>query len=197
MRVTTRWDGFTGAPGFTVMHFRDFDTEGAVTQAQVQSAHGRVSTFFGAVRTGLPSTARLLVRPEVEIIEDSTGELLDVVAVTGTNVPIAGSSAVNMAGPAGAVINWRTNGIRNGRRIRGRTFLVPLTSAVYQPDGTLDNAFVTTLQNAANALVDRAGTPDLGVYARPSGPGATDGRWVVATSATVPDMVAVLRSRRD
>lgn len=197
MRVTARWSGFSGAPGFTVMHFRDFDTEGDVTQAQADSAVNRVGGFFNAISTALPSAVTVSISGDVEILEDSTGTLVDSVTAAGIPLPVQGGATGNVAGPAGAVVNWRTGSIRNGRRIRGRTFLVPLATSVYAEDGTLSPGVQSTIQTAATALVASTGTPDLGVYARPSGPAAADGQWVVATGANVPDMVAVLRSRRD
>lgn len=197
MRVTTRWSGFTGSPGFTVMHFRDFDTEGNVTPEQVNAAITRTRSFWTTVHQRISSTVTLQPQSEVEILEDSTGELVDVVQATAPNAPILGTASGSVAGPAGAVINWRTSSIRNGRRIRGRTFLVPLAVTAYEANGSLVAAAQSEFLLAATNLVDSTGTPDLGVFARPTGPDAADGQWVRATGANVPDMVAVLRSRRD
>lgn len=197
MRVTSRWEGFTGSPGFTVMHFRDFDTEGAITPAQASAALERVRAFWDGIKASIPSAVRIQPLGEVEILEDSDGSLQDVVTAGSVPVAIAGTSAGVVAGPAGAVVNWRTSAIRNGRRIRGRSFIVPLGATAYEANGSLAPAAHTAFNAAAQALAASTGTPDLGVYSRPSGPGATDGQWAVVTGYSVPDKVAVLRSRRD
>lgn len=199
-RVKMNWTGFPGAPGLSVFHFRDFDTEpgAGLSEAGAQAATARVDTFITAVVPYLPQGVMLRSDTEVEVIEETTGQLEDTYSVTPAAAKTGAMSTANgFSAPSGAVINWRTQGVRNGRRIRGRTFLVPLGSGSYQADGTLSTAAVAGLAAAANALVESSGSPDLGVYARPSGPGASDGNWVVASSATVPDMAAVLRSRRD
>lgn len=199
-RVKLNWSGFPGAPGLSVFHFRDFDTEpgAGISEAGAQAAVDRIDSFITAIRTYIPQGVMLRTEAEVEVIEETDGKLQDMF----TTVPAAAqagamSTASGFSAPSGAVINWRTSGVRNGRRIRGRTFLVPLGAGSYQSDGTLASAAQTGLAAAAQALIDTSGSPDLGVYARPSAPGATDGNWVVATSSNVPDLAAVLRSRRD
>ena len=200
LRVRSDWTGFVGAPGYTVMHFRDFNTgTGGGTDgdaAQALAAATRVRTFFDAVKAFLPTSVRVSVSPEVDLLEDTTGELVNSFTIASPTA-VQGTGTGGYAGPQGAVINWRTAGIRNGRRIRGRTFLVPCVSSIFGVDGQIVAGSRATLVTAAAALADNAGTPDLGVYARPSGPGATDGKWSVVTASTVPSLAAVLRSRRD
>lgn len=200
MRVKARWTGFSGAPGYTVMHFRDFDTGDGPgvdpTAASAQAASDRMRAFLGAFPELLPITVRIDLDPNVDILEDSTGTMVDSLTVT-PGAQLSGSSGGNYSAAIGAVVNWSTGSIRAGRRVRGRSFLVPLSSTAFFTDGTLSASALTTLQAAANILVDRTNTPDLGVYARPTLAGAADGQWVVATGARVPDMGAVLRSRRD
>lgn len=197
MRVKTTWSGISGAPGVTVMHFRDFDTTETPTQAQLLSVINKTATFFAAVLPYISTTTKLTHEREVEILEDTTGELLNAVTYTGTLDPQTGTANGPVAGPAGAVVNWRTGSVRNGRRVRGRTFLVPLATSSYETDGTLLTSCQAALQAAATTLADNSGSGDLGVYARPTAVGATDGAWFVATGASVPDKIAVLRSRRD
>jgi hypothetical protein len=72
-----------------------------------------------------------------------------------------------------------------------------VSSVAFQNDGTLNSTFLFSVNGAATALGDAVSSPDLGVYARPSAKGATDGLWFPVVSHSVPDMGAVLRSRRD
>lgn len=200
LRVRSRWQGFSGGPGYTVMHFRDFDSSGGVggdpDNTQASAAIDRVRTFFVAIAGLYPSAVSVQVEAEVDVIEHTTGELID--SLPGKAVgAVTGSTAANFSAPVGAVINWRTGTIRNGRRLRGRTFLVPLSNTVFDTTGTLSDAARSTLSTAAAGLAANTGTPDLFVYGRPSSKGAADGALGVVTSSSVPDMAAVLRSRRD
>lgn len=199
-RVKVRWDGFSGAPGFSVFHMRDFAEGGGdggdPTEAGAQAAADRIYGFFNAVRTQMPTSVDLSIEPEVELLEETTAELIDMFPVT-SEATLSGSSASSFAGPVGAVVNWRTSVVHRGRRIRGRTFLVPLSMPSFTTGGVLATATLGPLRTAAEALIAPGGSPDLGVLARPSAPGASDGRWAAVTAANVPTMAAVLRSRRD
>jgi hypothetical protein len=197
LRVKLRWTGFTGAPGYSVFHFGVWEGPPPVL-ADAQNAVARIDTFITAIKPLLPPVVILQCDEDVEEIEDSNGLLQNVFGTVPGNAQAGtGSGTAGYSAAAGAVITWRTGGIRNGRRVRGRNFLVPLGSPAYFTDGTLTSATLTTIRNAADALMNPAGDPDLGVWARPTGPGATDGEWFVATSNSVPDMTAMLKSRRD
>lgn len=192
-----RWAGFTGAPGYSIFHFRDF-ASGAPVQADADQAHAKVESFIDAIRPVIPNPVLLSVMPDVEIIEETTAVLQDLKTVI-PNAPRAGSATAgtNWAAAVGANITWRTGGIRNGRRVKGRTFLVPLAFTAFHTDGTLNDATHTTLNAAATTLRSATGSPDLGVWARPSAIGASDGAWFAATGHSIPDISTVLRSRRN
>lgn len=207
IRIKARWSGFTGGPGYSVFYFRDFSATEPVA-ADATAAMARVRTFFDDIKINLPSTVNIQVESDVEVIEETTGALTDVLAGTPVAV-VAGlaSPTAVYAAAVGAVVTWRTGGIRNNRRIRGRTFLVPLSSTAFASDGTLSAVAVTDLSDAATLLRSAAGTPDLGVWARPTaikdaagnptGAYNADGIWYVVASHSIPDMGAVLRSRRN
>lgn len=197
LRVKVKWSGFNGAPGYSNFYFRDFTSTGEPVPGDAQLAVDRVQTFLTAIKSNFPSVVSLAIQPDVEVIESSDGKMKDVFSATAPAASVGTATVQQYAGATGLVINWRTAGVRNGRRVRGRTFLVPVTNASFDTDGTVKAAVLTPIQTAASALADGAGTPDLGVWARPSAPLATDGSWHPVTSATVPDLAAILRSRRD
>lgn len=179
------------------MHFRDFGGTFPTT-ADVQVAVDRLRTFFDAIKLYIPSQVTIQVLGEVEVLEETTGQLLDVLVAT-TPAAVVGTAVASTpyAAAVGAVVSWRTGVVRNGRRIRGRTFLVPLSSTAFDSSGTLIAAALTTMNAAATALRDATTIADLGIYARPTGPGATDGLWALVTGHQIPDMGSILRSRRD
>lgn len=199
LKVKARWSGFTGSPGYSVFYFREW-TDGTYqpTAAEATACAVKVRTLFDQLKTVLPPTVKVQVDSDVEIIEDTNGKLVDVRSATAQAVVTGTATNTAYSAASGAVLGWQTAGVRNGRRVRGRTFIVPLTAGAYDTDGTLLSTHHTTLTTAAsNFVFDTADTPTFGVFQRPSAPGATDGAWTFATGSRVPDTVAILRSRRD
>ena len=189
-RVTAEWRGFTGAPGYSTFHFHE-SASGAV----VDDARGRVHSFFSELEGVLPSSVEVEVREEVEEFDESSGLLVGYERGTEDLPTITGSNQGAYAGPAGAVIHWNTNTVVNGRRLRGRTFIVPMVSAGYESDGTLRSLELERLNDAAEYLSGGAFESTFCVWSRPQGGGS--GAVGPVVSHRVPDMVAVLRSRRD
>lgn len=154
---------------------------------------GAVLDAYESLGTALPSGVVITVPNTGDVIEDTTGELVDVWSSTGGGT-FTGSTAGARAAGVGACISWLTGGIVDGRRLRGRTFLVPLTSGAWDSDGTFQASALVTLQTMANNL--QASGP-LAVWHRPTTTGGTDGNSYGVISNRVSDKTAVLRSRRD
>lgn len=190
-RARVNWTGFSGAPGYSVFHGLAFEAD---PLAEATTFSQGINNFLIAIANNLPVSVSVQVDPEVEVLEDSTGTLQEVVTVP-TLAATQGTGNTTYSAASGAVVNWRTDFVRNGRRIRGRTFLVPLATASYDTDGTLLPAVRTDILNAATALMDYAGM-QLVVYGRPTILD-NDGVSGRVTAVSVPDMAAVLRSRRD
>lgn len=199
LKVKARWHGFTGGPGYSNFFFREFSTgQWAPTATEATQAVDRTKAFFQQIGGLMPPVVNVQVESECEVIEDTDGSLVDVVQAASTNNVAGSSSNSNYSAATGAVVSWGTGSVRNGRRVRGRTFLVPLSSAVFDSNGTLTQPAVDNISTAATNMVSGANPgPDFGIYCRPTSPVATDGAWFVATSSRVPDMGAILRSRRD
>lgn len=190
-RVKARWTGFTGSPGYSIFHF-DIPVDPNETDAAEHAEEVRL--FFSALTTRLPAAVKIQVESAVEIIETTTGQLTDVVTIPSVNA-VQGQASGAFASSTGACVVWTTAGVRNGRRVMGRTFVVPLSVNAYDVDGTLGGPALQDLQDAAALLVgDSFG---FQVYGRPSSVGAADGDSYTVTGARVADKAAVLRSRRD
>lgn len=200
-KVLINWTGFIGAPGYTNLYFRNA-TPGIIDQSVVDNAVSKVEALVTAIRPVLPNTVTIGTNASVEEINDATGEL--VAFWTGTvAAPVVGGQLAAYSAASGAVMNWSTNTVRNGRRIRGRTFIVPLGGSSFDTNGTLDSSELTILQNAATALRAASGAARLVIWARPvpEQPGppvvpAVAGASAEVTSSNVPDMGAILTSRR-
>lgn len=206
-RVKMRWDGFTGGPGLSVFHFRA-TPDGADIPAVAEAAVESVAIFSNQIAPLLPFQCAVQALNEVELIDEATGALQEMRVTQAKPKSLAGGTASdNYAMAAGAVITWRTGGVRNRRRVRGRTFLVPLNGTQFENNGTLRQSARDTIQTAATQLGDGPEAAQLGVYARPTpikgadgkptGEYNADGQWHLVTSSSVPDMGAILRSRRD
>lgn len=180
-RVRSIWSGFSGGPGVSTMFFLD-----------VATAVASVHTFWTDLVGQFPDDVHIQVENSGDIIDDATGDLTGAWSADAV-ASVNGSSGGVYSAPSGAVVDWLTETITDHRRLRGRTFLVPVISDVYASDGTLDSGHMATILAAAEALVAAQSTSFV-IWHRGSG---SDGSNGLITAARVPDMAAVLRSRRD
>ncbi len=103
-------------------------------------------------------------------------------------------------------VHWITQDYRNGRRVRGRTFMVPLAAVAFDGTGTLNNSMISTLSTAATTLLTREDL-QLSIFRRPvmaektaTAPDplvAIDGSQHRVTAARISDKGAYLTSRRE
>lgn len=194
-RIKVNWTGFVGAPGYTNLYFRD-PGSATMSQSVVNAAITATDTWLGAWVSSIPQVVNFVIDPNVEVIDENNGSL--VALFTGTpSTTRAGSQTGNYSAASGAVVNWKTIGIRNGRVMRGRTFMVPLAATAQGPDGSLDATKLASLRTATATFISSFGTAALVVWGRPTTSGGTDGVSAAVTGFNIPDFSAVLRSRRD
>lgn len=153
-----------------------------------------IRTFITAIKDTFPNTLTFSFPTSIDIINEATGQLTNSVAVAPTAPISSTSTAAPYAGSAGALIHWGTSAFVAGRRVAGRTYLVPQANASFASDGSLSGTVITTIQNAATALIAAYGD-GLKVWSRPK-EGVRPGAFFTALSASVPDLAVVLRSRR-
>jgi hypothetical protein len=189
-RLVVAWSGpqITGS-AVSVLHFSASDNT-APPVAAVKSAFSTASGMF-------PNGVVLTFPGSGDVIDDTTGDLVNVWTSSGGGT-VAGTGPAAAAAGVGACIGWTTGGIVTGlhgpRKLRGRTFLVPLASGVYGTDGKIIGSQLTVLQTLANAL--QASGP-LAIWHRPTTSTSTDGNSYGVISARVRNTVAYLSSRRD
>jgi hypothetical protein len=187
-----QWNGFSGAPGYTNLHFELGTTP---TTTQLNDTLTKVRTFFNAIAPYMPTGVNITYPFIFEQFDAATGELAQTFPVTSP-APTSGASTGNYASSTGACMTWSTGSIVNGRRLRGRTFLVPMGTAGFASDGTLSAALVTAANTAAATLIASTSGLALNIWARPD-PGAANGVIGAVTAGNMADRAAVLRSRRD
>jgi len=181
-RIVVEWTGLSGLPGVSVFYGE-----------LAGSANADLKTFFTAIQSVFPAGLSWTIPGSGDIIEDSDGGLNGVWINTGGGGTVAASGAAAHAAGVGAYVNWRTGATIGRRRLMGRTFLAPLMNSAYDNSGTIVTGNLSTLQTAATALVTAANTR---IWHRPSSLVAADGSSSVPLSATVPDQVTSLRTRR-
>jgi len=189
-KVQAIWTGFIGGPGTTTMYATDATT-----------LLGPLRSFLAGLNASFPNGLTINFPGIGDIIDDTTG------ALTGTWGPVTspaaavGSSVSSYSAPSGVSVQWHTTGIVEGRRVKGRTYLVPWTAL--QADGTPSAASLATLSTSlATYLAASAG--NMKIWQRPraasAGPPVVTARagssWPVDGSQ-VGDFMSVLRSRRD
>lgn len=193
MKFTTRWDGWTGAPGYS-----NWYADGNLDQTQTDAAAAAIRTFLQAIRTWIPTVVTINMIPTVQVYAEGDGSLADQRNIATVPLPVTGIGAGAFPASTGACVTWRTTYSTGRRLLMGKTFLVPLATTAYQTDGSLDNTVLGNLVAAANTYVNRvsSGTPGHPVaWRRPRG--GTGGVSAMITSASMSDKAAVLRSRRD
>jgi hypothetical protein len=191
-RAYVTWTGFPGAPGVSVF----YATPGGGVAAALR-------TFFAALQTSLPTGVTVSVPSTGDTIDDTTGFLTGSWSGAGGS-PVVGNSGSTYSAPSGIAVRWNTNGIVGTRRLRGRTFIVPMSGTFLTAQGTWSSALVSAVQAAASGLV-AAGTGHFSIWSRPVDSDETAippiagrvGSSSPVTSATVTSKVCVLTSRRD
>lgn len=183
-KITALWSNWPGAPGYTNFY--------ALTGGPIVTLTDGIRAFFDAIKGIVPTGITITVQPSGDQINDVSGAITGAWSVDPGPAPVVGASGGTYAGNAGGVVSWRTNGVVGNRRVRGRSFIVPLASTVYDTNGLTSSA-IATLQGAATALLTTA-DGNLAVWSRPTALRAGSSHPI--TAATVPDLSASLRSRR-
>lgn len=193
LRVRTELTGFIGSPGLMTQYFSR--AVGINDSTAAQQAVDRVRDAMLTSPGAFPSALQWRVQGQVDLLEETTGQLVNSFNVTersGVGTYAGGFGP----GPAGACVRWVTDEFKNGRRVIGKTFIVPGPTNAYETNGTLTSTFIGLMQAWGDAM-NNAGAIDLVfvVWSRPT-PGAANGTKHGVVGNVVQDKAAVLRSRR-
>lgn len=183
-RIVCEWEGpqIQGL-AVTVLHFDD----------TVTSPSAAALAAFQAAQPIVPGQVTITVPTSGDIFDPSTGTITGYWSAPSDGGTVTGSTTSNVAAGVGACVTWSTSDVKNGRRVKGRTFWVPLPSAYYEQDGTIMATALEELDDFAVALT----TSGLQVWSRPSTSGGSDGSAHDVVTYRIRDKVAVLTSRRD
>lgn len=177
-QVRVAWSGGPGGPGISTFYGDDTD----------EPIQAYVASLFEGIALKVPSSITFTVPNSGNLIDVATGQPVGTWS-SGTTRTIPATATGVYAAPVGGLIRWETADFHNGRRVVGKTFVVPLFGGAFDAAGTLTSTVVADLHTASSALVD--GATGLRVYSHKFHAASS-----VVTSS-VPDEAVVLRSRRD
>ena len=186
--ITAQSTGYTGAPGWHRMKFI-----GSLTGAECTTVSAAMKAFYNSLLTITPAAAKMTWQQPAQVFSD-TGVLLNEVTIPTLPSQLQFTGAGGYAGGTGAVVFWNTGALNGGHKVRGRTYLVPLTSNSYDSSGLITTAAQSTINAAAAALV--ATTPGLCVNSRNLGKPGRGDQTVVVQSASLSSTVAFLSTRK-
>lgn len=192
-RVRVGLSGFPGGPGVCTFY--------AVSGA---SALEPLHIMFTEFVASMPNDVTVQVENEGDVLNDVNGALVG--SWSGTpQTSLVGAIGTGYPGGAGFQLSWLTNTILDGHRIKGRSYIVPMASGIFAPDGTLNPGNVAAYVAKGQEYVEAVSGNAL-VWHRPRKAKAADGSRHAITardgasaeivSAAVPDRSALLRSRR-
>lgn len=185
-KITTVLTGFQGGPGYSTMYF--FGDPYSTSTAQDNVNH--VAAFWNGMVTSMPGGTHFSVQPDVQVIDEATGALLRVESTIPDSQTGNGPSGGYAAG-VGFSVAWQTPAVHDGKTLRGRTFVVPLSGGNYDTSGTIVDSYLAVFRTVAS---DLAAVSNFGVWGRPKA--GVGGLWSKATGATVRDQVSWLTTRR-
>lgn len=187
-RVRAQFTGFAGAPGVSTFYCLDPVGFVPLLRAYLQNSAGRI-----------PANVDIQVQNSGDVI-DSVSGVLGATWTVAPVLPIYGAGTGVWASPVGSVVNWLTGSVVDGRRLRGKTFMVPLVASVFDLTGSLNATVLATMRTEAADFVVAAAN-NFVVWHRPRPATALkpyrSGGHAIVTSSVVPDKACILRSRRD
>lgn len=197
--LRTEWSGTSGGPGVTQIALLGA-AGGIWNPTGAQAAVNAMRAFWFSQVAMLPNELTLTVSPVIDDYDVVTGDLVGSYTAATPPAPVAGGSAGNYAAGAGYKVTWNTGQIRNGRRVRGSTFVVPAASGVYDANGRISTATINSVNGYAATLISALASAEtsMGVWSRPwETPNPRTGFATQVVSGACSTKTAILRGRRD
>jgi hypothetical protein len=182
-RARVTWAGAGGLPGLSTFYFDTATTDMTALR-----------TLWVAFAAQLPNSVTITVPSAGDQLQEATGVI---VGSWGgpAQAPVPGTGGVGGYSAAeGAMIRWNPNGVVDGRRPLGKTYIVPIISGAIGLNGQISTAVVTAFTAAATTFLGAyAGSVKL--WHRKNAKGA--GLQMTILTGVCSTKQVVLRSRRD
>lgn len=200
--VRTAWSGTSGGPGVTQIALLGA-AGGTWNPGGEQAAVNAMRAFWDSIKTILPNELTLTVSPVVDWYDRETGELQGSNVAPTAPAVVIGTGTGSYAGGAGLKVAWETGQVRDGRRVRGASYIVPCDIVAFNNLGQTATGVRTTVNTAAAALITAftSGGSSMAVWSRPRDASATlparAGAAYQVTQGICSSKSAILRGRRD
>lgn len=159
-----RWVGGRIGAGATVLHFKSI-----AGPSQATAIATNVRALFNTLAAVLPDDVTINFDSEVrELADDGT---LTAVYPVAAPAAVTGSGVGVFSNGTGILVRHSTGTIFAGRRLLGRTFLVPATGTSFNGNGDVLAATVTLVNNAFATLRTSmtGGGAEFAVWSRTAG----------------------------
>lgn len=180
-RVQPLWQ--TGPGGTGLSTFYTLDSVDATVE---------IGAFFNTIKSLFSDQTSVTVPSNGDTLDASNGQLVGAWS-GGTASTATGTTHSAYVAGTGCFVKWNTGVVVGGHRVKGRTFIAPILSADFDVTGNISSGALAVVQGAATTL---AGSGKIYVWHRPKPRGATNGQMCLITSATVPNEVTSLSTRR-
>jgi hypothetical protein len=192
-RYRVNLGGWTGAPGLNTWYVR-FAALPII--ADVQGVADLLRTGYDSLKGKFGTGYTVDIDPQVDVIEDTTGLLQSSTVITPPAQVVGTDTGKQVSRATHILARLNTDSVINGRRLKGRIFLGPISSSGMDLNGQITAATMASVSTAFSGLIDLVGGR-LVVWHRPSSAGSADGDSGFVQSVTCKPVPATLRSRRD
>lgn len=197
--VRVELTGWVGAPGINTWRFSSGGIDPLTSLSNIGEAFlTDIRAVYDALRLYVVEGWQANPLPVVTRHDEVTGELQETAGMTLTGWPVTGlgdAAGSHESRATQLVASYTTDQIRNGRVLRGRSFLGPVSSVAIDEDGQIPSSVRTDLLGAFGAVTSGLG-PRLGVWGQP-GLMAGAGKYGDVQEVLISGRPGSLRSRRD
>lgn len=205
--AVSRWQvdltGFSGAPGINTWFMDDGWAGGGDAPEQAGLILADLRAFYQAQNIALQSDVVCSFLPQVALLDEDTGELVNVVTADTTPATVTGGGTDPASHATMIKLRVQTGTFSDGREIRGGIFFGPVQAGVIEANGDVTPSVGTSIAASLSTLASAVSVHGaaLGVYRRPREAAGTTparaGQFAAAVGYGIFPRPAVLRSRRD
>lgn len=194
-RVQITYD--KGGPGVTTWYWSGGFPNGGNLPAALEDMHTEIAAVYTALKPYIPSNVTCWVRPEVDIVDASTGLITGVLVSDQKGLQVQGTNNSSQVSRGTQVcVNLYTDRWINGRRLKGRHFIGPIGGGVVGNDGQISPATQATFEDAYASVISGVGGR-LAILHRGNSNTHTGFDYGDVVSVKTMDRPANLSSRRD
>lgn len=195
-RTVVESTGYTGSPGYNIIHWSAGVGAGPTDPDGVEEFHDTLETALTTISSILIDGVEFTINPAVDCFDASDGVIVSSTTDPGTPRVIVGSDEGKTLDRSACVtLRYRTEEYVNGRRLQGRSFLGPIGVGAFNTLGQIDATVQSDVEDAWAGLFTGLGGR-LAVWHRPTTPSGTDGSYGDVTSVLCNPTPGTLRSRK-